>query len=56
MGGKLSDLSGFESVVDEAGVLKSGRAEAVSSPTADHHLNRTRYVHQVFLMAGSILE
>ena len=56
MQGKLTDLSGFASVICEAGVLTSGRAEAVSSPTADHHLKRTRYVHQVFLMAGSILK
>ena len=53
---KWTDLSGFASVINEAGVLTSGRAEAVSSPTADHHLKRTRYVHQVFLMAGSILK
>ena len=56
MEGKLTDLSGFVSVISEAGVLASDRADAVSSPTADHHLKRTRYVHQVLIMAGSILK
>ena len=46
--GKLVDGSGFSSVISEAGVLTSGCAEAVSSPTPDHHLKRMRYVHQVF--------
>ena len=43
-------------IISEAGVLTSGRSEAVSSPAPDHHLKRTRYVHQVFLLAGSILK
>ena len=33
-----------------------GLSEAVSSPKTDHHLTRTRYVRQVFLIAGSILK
>ena len=53
--GKLIDGSGFSYVISEAGVLTSGRAEAVSSPTPDHHLKRMRYVHKVFLLAGSII-
>ena len=52
--GKLTDGSGFSYIISEAGVLTSGRSEAVSSP--DHHLKRTRCVHQVFLLAGSILK
>ena len=46
--GKLVGGSGSSSVIREAGVLTSGRAEAVSSSTADLHLRRMRYVHQVF--------
>ena len=54
--GKVTDGSGFASVISEAGVLTSGRAESVTHSSTDHHLKRTRYVHQVFLMAGSILK
>ena len=53
---KLTDGSGFLYITIEAGVLKSGRSEAVSSPAPDHHLKRTRYVHRVFLLAGSIIK
>ena len=49
--GKLVDGSGFSSVISEAGVSTSSRAEAVSSPTPDHHLKGLRYVHQVLLLA-----
>ena len=48
--------SGFSYIISEAGVLTSGRSEAVSSPAPDHQPKRTRYVHQVFLLAGSILK
>ena len=54
--GKLTDVFGFSYIISEAGVLTSGRSEAVSSPAPDHHLKRTRNVHQVFLLAGSILK
>ena len=54
--GKLTDGSGFSYIISEAGVLTSGRSEAVSLPAPDHHLKRTRYIHQVFLLAGSILK
>ncbi|MES9879449.1 MAG: hypothetical protein ABW185_01030 [Sedimenticola sp.] len=54
--GKLVDGSGFSYIIGEAGVLTTGRAEAVSTPSADHHMKRTRYVHQVFLLAGSVLK
>ena len=55
--GKLTDGSGFSYIISEAGVvLTYGRSEAVSSPAPDHHLKRTKYVHQVFLLAGSILK
>ena len=50
--GKLVDGSEFSSVISEAGVLTSG----VSLSIPDHHLKRMRYVHQVFLLAGSILK
>ena len=51
---KLTVLSGFASVISEAGMLASDRAEPVFSPSADHHIKRTRCVHQVFLVAGFI--
>ena len=54
--GKLTDGSGFSYIISEARVLTFGHSEAVSSPAPDHHLKRTRYVHQVFLLAGSILK
>lgn len=54
--GKLTDGSGFSCVISEAGVLTSDRSEAVSSPAPDHRLEQRRYVHQVFLLAGSILK
>ena len=52
----LVDGSGFSYVISEAGVLTSCCAETVSSPTPDHDLKRMQYVHQVFLLAGSILK
>ena len=54
--GKLTDGSRFSYIISEAGVLTSGRSEAISSLAPDHHLKRTRYVHQMFLLAGSILK
>ena len=53
---KLSGASGFALVISETEILTSGLAEAVSSPRTDHHLTRTRYVSQVFHIAGSILK
>ena len=40
--GQLVDGFGYLSVISEAGVLTPVRAEAVSSPTPDHHLKRMR--------------
>ena len=51
---KSADLSGYASVISEAGMLASDRAEPVFSHSADHHIKQTRCVHQVFLVAGSI--
>ena len=39
----------------KAGILTTGRAESFSSQP-DHHLKRTRYTHQVFLLALAILK
>ena len=50
--GNLVDGSEFPPVISEDGVLTTG----VSSSIPDHHLIRMRYVHQVFLLAGSILK
>ena len=55
MGGKLTNASGFAWVISETEILMSLLAEAVSNPRADHHLTRTRYVRQVILIAGSIV-
>ena len=45
----------MSSLASRAGILTTGRAESFSSQP-DHHLKRTRYVHQVFLLALAILE
>ena len=56
MGRELTDASGFVWVISETEILSTvWLTEAVSSPRADHHLIRTRYVRQVFLIAGSIV-
>lgn len=53
MAGKLLADSGWASILSKAGVLTSGRAESALN---EHHIKRTRYAHQVTLMALYILK
>ncbi len=53
MMGKMLRGSGWETVLSQADVLSSGRAESALS---DHHIKRTRYAHQVSLASLSLLK
>ena len=53
MMGKILRGSGWETVLSQADVLSSGRAHSTLS---DHHIKRTRYVHQVSLVSLSLLK
>ncbi|MES9881863.1 MAG: hypothetical protein ABW185_13375 [Sedimenticola sp.] len=53
--GKLTEGSGMAVMACKAGILTTGRAESFSAKP-DHHLKRTRYTHQVFLLALTILK
>ena len=52
MMGKYLRSSGWDWCVADAGVFSSGRA---SSALDEHHIKRTRYIHQVSLVAYSIM-
>ena len=53
--GKSTEGSGSAVMACKAGILTAGRAESFSSQP-DHHLKRTRYTHQVFLLTLTILK
>ena len=51
--GKITEGSGMAAMACRAAILTTGRAESFSSQP-DHHLKRTRYFHQVFLLVLAI--
>ena len=52
MMGKMLRGSGWDTVLAQADVLSSGRAQSALS---DHHIKRTRYAHQVSLVSLALL-
>ena len=52
MMGKMLQGSGWDTVLAQADVFSSGRAQSTLS---DHHIKRTRYAHQVSLASLSLL-
>ena len=52
MMGKMLRGSGWDTVLSQADVLSSGRAQSALN---DHHIKRTRYAHQVSLLSLSAL-
>ena len=55
MKAKMTEGTGMAYLACQAGILTSGRAESFSSHP-DHHLKRTRYMHQVFLLVLAMLK
>lgn len=53
MMGKILRGSGWDTVLSQADVLSSGRAQSALN---DHHIKRTRYAHQVSLVCLSVLK
>ena len=51
--GKLLRGSGWDSILSQAEVLTSGRAQSALN---EHHIKRTRYAHQVSLMSLYLLK
>lgn len=51
--GKLLRDSGWTTILSQAQVLTTGRAQSVLN---EHHIKRTRYSHQVTLMSLYILK
>ena len=50
--GKLQHDTGWATILSQAEVLTSGRAQS----TDEHHIKRTRYAHQVSLLAQYTLK
>ena len=51
--GKMLRGSGWDTALAHADVLSSGRAQSALN---DHHIKRTRYAHQVFLVSLPVLK
>ncbi|CAB4025852.1 Hypothetical predicted protein [Paramuricea clavata] len=52
MAGKLLHDSGWTTILSQTEVLSSGCAQSALN---EHHINRTRYAHQVYLISLSLL-
>ena len=53
MTGKLLRYSGGTTVLSQAQVLQSGRAQSALN---EHHIKRTRYAHQLYVMSLRLLK